>query len=272
MTQRSLLILLLIGTLLASCAPSGAGTPTPDINTMVAANAQTMVAALFQTQTALAPSATNTALPTVTPLPSSTALALSTATTFIQQPVYIAASPTPTGPTPTPLASSLSVGCNNLRLINSYTDPEGPFIRGQRFVQYWQVENNGTCDWLYLYTLEFASGDKLGEGSSQRLGNKFPPGKWTTFSVVLHTPDNKSGTFKASWRLTDGAGKAFGAVLPVSITVGGPTNTPKPPTATPNLQQTADSANTAVAAAATASKVAYCAQVPPPPPVDPPCP
>ena len=283
MTQRSLLILLLIGTLLASCAPSGAGTPTPDINTLVAANAQTMVAALFQTQTALAPSATNTALPTVTPLPSSTALALSTATTFIQQPVYIAATATPTGTyyTATPLASSLGVGCNNLRLINSYTDPEGPFVRGQRFVQYWQVENNGTCDWLYLYTLEFASGDKLGEGSSQRLGNKFPPGKWTTFSVVLHTPDNKSGTFTASWRLTDGAGKAFGAVLPVSITVGGATNTPKPDTAATNVaqtvaagvQQTATAAaqqtavqaaiNTAVAATATCAAAVATPPVPP---------
>ncbi len=241
MTQRSLLILFLIGTLLASCAPSSPGTPTPDINTMVAANAQTMVAALFQTQTALAPSATNTALPTATALPTSTALTtlLSTPTTFIQQPVYIAATPTPTGTyyTATPLASSLAVGCNNLRLINSYTDPAGPFLPGQDFTQSWKVENNGTCDWMYVYSVVFASGDKLGEGSAVRLGNKIPPGKWTTLSVVLHAP-NKSGTYKASWRLSDGAGTAFGAVLPVSITVNAPTKTPDA-NATAAAQQTA---------------------------------
>src|SRR5512140_215123 len=124
MTRRSFLLLLLIGLLIASCGPSGAGQGTPDINGTIAANAQTMVAALFQTQTALAPAATNTALPTATAFPSSTALTtLLSPTVFVAQPVYIAPTATPTGPTSTPLASSLGVGCNNLRVINSWTDP-----------------------------------------------------------------------------------------------------------------------------------------------------
>src|SRR5512142_744427 len=103
MTRRSLLLLLLIGILMASCTPSSAGQPTPDVNGTIAANAQTMVAAIFQTQTALAPAATNTALPTATSAPTSTALTtlLSSPTVFVQQPVYVA--PTATGPTPTPL-------------------------------------------------------------------------------------------------------------------------------------------------------------------------
>lgn len=251
MTRRSLLTLLLIGILLAACAPDQ---PTPDVDGTIAANAQTMVAAIFQTQTALAPAATNTALPTITSLPTSTALALSTPTVGIQQPVFVAASPTPTGTyyTATPLASSLGVGCNNLRLIESFTSPAGPFLPGQDFTQSWQVENNGTCNWMYVYAWVFVSGDKLGEATSVRLSKLIEPGKWTTLSVTLHAP-NKSGTYKSSWRLTDGAGTQFGAVLPVSITVGGPTNTPKPPTATPNLQQTADAANTAVAGTANAN-------------------
>jgi hypothetical protein len=151
--------------------------------------------------------------------------------------VLVAASATPTGPTPTPLAASLASGCNNLRLIEAFTVPSGPLVAGQDFTQSWQVENNGTCEWLFVYSLEFASGDKLSEATSVRFSNKIPPGKWTTLSVNMHAP-KKAGTYKASWRFTDGAGHAFGAVLPVSITVGGATNTPKPPTATPNIAET----------------------------------
>src|SRR6266542_2874258 len=148
MTRRSLLALLLTGILLTSCGAPAAGQPTPDINMTIAAGAQTLAAALFQTQTALAPAATITPQPTVTSLPTTTALGLlTTPTTFVAQPIFIAASPTPTGTyyTATPLASSLGVGCNNLRVINSYTSPDGNLQPGQSFTQSWQVENNGTC-------------------------------------------------------------------------------------------------------------------------------
>ncbi len=277
MIRRSLLILLLIGILLPACAPSGPGQPTPDLNSTVAANmAGTMVAALFQTQTALAPSATNTALPTATSLPTSTALALPTSTVFVAQPVYLTPTPTGTYYTATPLNSSLAAGCKNLGLVESWTEPESPFVAGQTFTQYWQVANTGTCDWLYGFEIVFVSGNKMGQGGSIGLSKIYPPDKWTTFSVVLHAPNN-SGTYKASWRMSDGASTQFGAVLPVNITVGGPTKTPKPTstfTATPNLQQTADAANTALAAqnqtataaALTATQAAiYTAQGSPPP-------
>lgn len=240
MTRRSLLLLLLIGILAASCAPTNPGEPTPDINTLIAQNAQTLAAALFQTQTAMAPVTTNTAIPTVTALATSTPLTLSTPTTYVQQPVYVAATATPTGTfyTSTPLASSLAVGCKNLGLVESWTDPDTP-LAGQKFTQYWQVANIGTCDWLYGFTYEYASGDKFGETTSVRLSNKIVPGKWTTLSMVMHAPNN-SGTYKASWRMTDGGGTQFGAVLPVSITIGGATKTPKPSKASTSAAQTAE--------------------------------
>jgi hypothetical protein len=268
MTRRSLLILLLIGIILASCTPSGEGQPTPDVNATIGAAAGTLAAALFQTQTALAPAATNTPVATVTSLSTSTALTLSTATTFIQQPVYVAPSVTPTGPTSTPISSSLGVGCNNLRLINSWTEPDSPLNAEQQFTQFWQVENNGTCDWLYVFEIVFASGDRTGDASSVRFGKKIEPGKWTTLSVSLRAPKN-TGTYKSSWRMTDGAGSSFGSVLPVSVTVGGPTKTPKPDTAATNAaaaQQTIDAA-----VAATLTKAALCAQNPTPE-ANPPCP
>lgn len=246
MTRRSLLGLLLVGILLTSCGGQvAAGEPTADINLTIAAGAGTMVAAVFQTQTAIAPSATNTPLPTVTPLPSSTMtpLTLPTGVTAPTQAVIVvAASPTPTGTyyTATPLSSSLASGCKNLRLISSYTQPEGPFAPDQEFTQYWQVENNGSCEWLYVYQVVNVSGERMG-GSPGRLGKKIEPGKWTTLSVNLDAPiDN--GTYNATWRLTDGGGTMFGASLPVSIKV----QRNPDPTNTVNALQTAVAGTVAV--------------------------
>jgi hypothetical protein len=215
--------LLLIGILLASCGGQAANEPTPDVNATVAAGAQTMVAAVFQTQTAGAPTATNTSIPspTFTVGPTNTALALpspfATATQGAVVVFFPTATPTGTYYTATPLSSSLAVGCNNLRLIRSFTEPEGPFTPGQSFEQNWQVENNGTCDWVYGYELVFGSGNRM-SGSTQRLGKVIPPGKWTTLFVELEAPDN-TGTHTASWRFTNGSGTTFGATLPVSIKV-----------------------------------------------------
>jgi hypothetical protein len=173
-------------------------------------------------------------------------LVFPTNTTFAAQPVLIAATATPTGTfyTSTPLSSSLAAGCRNLRLINSWTEPAGPFRPGTEFRQYWQVENNGSCDWLFVYEVVHASGDKM-KGSSVRLGKKIEPGKWTTLGVDLDAPiDN--GTYNATWRLSDG-GTVFGASLPVSIKV----QRDPDPTATPNLTQTIQSGAQQTAAVAT---------------------
>jgi hypothetical protein len=239
MTRRSLLGLLLIGILLTSCAaPPPTDEPTPDINATVAAAAQTLAASLFQTQTAIAPTATNTPLPTVTSLPTTTALTLPSplASATQAQGVIFFSSPTPTGTfyTSTPSSSSLAVGCNNLRLIESFTEPAGTLTPGQEFTQYWQVENNGTCNWVYLYHLAHAGGNQMG-GSPGRLSKVIPPGKWTTLAVGLKAP-NSDGTHTGSWRFSDSGGTPFGATLPVSITV----KKNPDPTGTPNLTQTVD--------------------------------
>src|ERR1044072_7920981 len=68
--RRSLILTLLITILLTSCGGQvAAGEPTQDINATVAVAAQTFAASLFQTQTALAPTITNTVPPTGTPPP-----------------------------------------------------------------------------------------------------------------------------------------------------------------------------------------------------------
>lgn len=235
--RRPLISLLLIGIFLTSCGgQAAAGEPTPDVNATVAAGAQTLVASVFQTQTAAAPTTTNTAPPTVTLAATTSPLPLPSPLATFTQGFGFFASATPTGTfyTPTPNPSTLSYGCNNLLLIKSYTEPEGPFKPGQEFTQKWQVANTGTCDWLYLYSLVYVSGERMG-GNGSRLSNKIEPGKWTTLEVRLDAP-NSSGTYTASWRFAHGDGTLFGSVLPVSIKVEknpDPTKTPKSPTATP---------------------------------------
>lgn len=229
--RKSLLSMLLISIFLGSCGGQpAAGEPTPDVNATIAAGAQTLVASVFQTQTAAAPTVTNTSLPTPTvPTPAATTspIALSALPTFTQGVIFFAsATPTGTFYTATPNPSNLSYGCNNLLLIESFTEPEGPFKPGQKFEQNWQVANIGTCEWLYLYELVYVSGDRM-SGNSKRLSKKIEPGKWTTLFVELEAPAN-GGSYSASWRFTDGAGHGFGSTLPVSITVKSPTKTPKP--------------------------------------------
>src|SRR5919198_129577 len=96
--RRSLIPLLLAGILLTSCGGQVAATPTQDINATIAVAAQTFAASLFLTQTALAPTITNTVPPTVTPLPTSSPLVLpspiASATQFILVNTFV---PSPTG-------------------------------------------------------------------------------------------------------------------------------------------------------------------------------
>jgi hypothetical protein len=227
--RRSLLPLLLIAILLTSCGGQAAGEPTPDVDATVAVAAQTFAASLFLTQTALAPTITNTVPPTVTPLPSSSPLALPSPIASSTQSFLLNTTPLPTGTfhTLTPNPSTLAYGCNNLALIRDVTIESGTVLNpGVRFTKTWQVANTGTCDWLYLYELVFVSGDRMG-GNSRRLSTKVPPKEWRQLSVDLDAPKDP-GTYTGYWRLSDGAGHMFGATLVVSIVVKSPTKTPKP--------------------------------------------
>ncbi len=240
--RQSLLPLLLIAMLLTACGAQPAATqPAVDIDATIAAGAETLAAALFQTQTAMAPTITNTAPPTVTSLPTNTALALPSAVIPVatSTPGFVfVASPTPTGTfyTSTPLASSLAVGCNNMALIRDVTIPAGTVMSpGESFTKTWQIANTGTCNWLFSYTLAPAGGNRLG-GEGFRLSSQInmpvPPGEWRQISINLVAP-NQPGNYSSTWRIANGEGQAFGASLGASIVVRrpDPTNTPPSPVA-----------------------------------------
>ena len=82
----------------------------------------------------------------------------------------------------------------------------------------WQVANTGTCDWLFGYRLVPVSGTSLAEDPVRVRNAPVPKNEWRQISVTVTAPNN-SGTYTQYWQLSDGAGRTFGALLGVTITV-----------------------------------------------------
>lgn len=249
---KSLGILLMVGILLASCAPQPPeGSDTPDIGASLTAGVGTIVAYFFQTQTAMAPPATET--PSITPLSAATSsplvfptlVSVASATANL---VYLSPTPTGTYYSPTPASSSLAYGCNNLAFIRDVSTPDGTVLRpNEGFTRTWKVSNNGTCNWLFGFRLVPVSGHQFASDSISVHNAPVVPGEWREFSVSGQAPED-AGTYTQYWRLTDGAGHAFGSTLSISIVVRAPTSTPNP-TNTNTSAPPATSTSTATATA-----------------------
>jgi hypothetical protein len=232
----SILVVILIAFLVIAC--TGEETPTESPETLMTSAVGSMVASFFGTQTAMytPPSPVSTA--TIVPLPSSTVIYPTTTLgpTLTPTFIYFSATPgtaTPTGtlPTATVNSASLAVGCNNLAFIRDVNVPSGTVIqKGQEFRKTWKVQNTGTCDWMYQYTLVPAGGDDLG-GAATKIQKSVAVWNWSELSVDLAAP-KKPGTYTSYWRLSNGQ-SLFGATLAVSIVVKDAAPTAVPPTVTP---------------------------------------
>lgn len=221
--KKQMIMAILAGVLLASCSGQATEEPTVDVNAVMTAGAGTFVVALTQTQAAVETRATQTPSPTstVSPVALNSVTPSSTSTSSVVFPlptIFVAPTVAGTLYTATVDPSSLGAGCNNLRLISDETIPAGTeMVPGETFTKTWKVENNGTCNWVYLYRLVFVSGDRMG-GVPSGLGKVITPGKWTQLSIGLKAP-SKAGTYTGNWRLGNQSGSAFGATLTVSIKV-----------------------------------------------------
>ncbi|MFN8411378.1 MAG: NBR1-Ig-like domain-containing protein [Anaerolineales bacterium] len=215
----------------------------------------TMVASFFATQTAMYTPPSPTSTETVTPSPSPTSfvqpLPVDTATPSITPTRYTftpGASPTVTVTgtlsTATVNPNLLASGCNNLKFVRDVNYPSGTTVKaGEVFTKTWKVENNGSCNWMFLYRLVFLSGTNM-DATTGTLGKQVTPGNWAELSVAVTAP-TKPGTYTSSFRFSDGT-NMFGATLNVTIKVEGPptntplpTNTSVPPTSTNTTSPTA---------------------------------
>jgi Ig-like domain from next to BRCA1 gene len=228
----------------------GGATPSPDeFNAIMTEGVGTMVAAFFDTQTAMytppldTATATQTPFNTVTPFastaaPASPTIVYYTATLGTRTP----GTPTPTGTlsTATVNPGALEYGCNNLAFIRDVTIPSGTvLLKNQTFTKTWKVQNTGTCNWMFQYQLVLFSGDPYG-GKNYKIQKVVTPNDWSELSVNLTAPKNP-GTYTSYWRLQDAEGHMFGATLVVSFKVEAePTAVP---TFTPTLVPTVATTN-----------------------------
>ncbi len=240
--RNALLALSLLTVLLSACGSSIATSTAVDANAVSTSLVGTLVASLFETRTALAPSPQPPSSDTPVPLPT---LALPTVITPTSTYFYIAPTLGSSTPTPTPSVTGtiftptidptlLAHGCNNLVFVRDVTVPSGTKLKpGEDFGKTWKVANVGTCDWMYQYAIVLISGDAM-SGKTTKLGRVVTAGHWGELTVEMGAPKSP-GTYTAYWRLSDADGNPFGASLPVSIVVSSapdPTNTPVPPTQT----------------------------------------
>jgi hypothetical protein len=221
-TGKIIIFMLLFSTLLISCGGEPPASPTLDMNALLTQSIGTLSASFFLTQTAMVPSATNTSLPTPSPLATSTPLTLpSPLPSATQGYIYVAPSITVTGTvyTPTTNPSSLAYGCNNLGFIRDVTiDSDTEMSPGEKFTKTWQVANTGTCDWLSGYRLVPVSGTNFAEDPVRINNAPVPPKEWRQISVNMEAPDD-AGTYTQYWQMSDGAGHTFGSLLGVTIKV-----------------------------------------------------
>jgi hypothetical protein len=260
---KTLVLLLLIGTLLSACGSQPV--PTVDINASLTAGVGTVIANFFETQTALAPPASET--PSITPLPLQTSspvtlptlASVASATPYI---VYLSPTPTGTYYTATPNPSSLAYGCYNLGFLSDVTIPSGTVMKpGESFTKEWKVANTGTCLWKWAFRVVNVSGNAMG-GSATHPNDSIPATKWTTLRVAMVAP-NTPGTYTGYWQMSDEAGHKFGSILGVSIVVTAPTKTPLPSTAT-STATNAPTATNPPPASDTPTATATATATPPP--------
>jgi hypothetical protein len=238
--RKALAPLLILLMLLTACG-SGLATSTPvDSNSISTSLVGTLVASLFQTQTAqVTPNPTSTTAP---PTPINTivypTIIFQTPTVVYYYPtlgtITPTFTPTVTGTvfTPTVDPSLLASGCNNLAFVRDVTVPSGTvFAPKQDFVKTWKVANIGTCKWMYQYEIVLLSGSGFNAGTT-KLNRMVDVGNWTELSIGMGAPKNP-GDYTSYWRMADPNGNMFGATLVVSFTVSTtPTDTPVPPTQT----------------------------------------
>jgi hypothetical protein len=232
---RGILFMLLITTLtLAACNVGATPAPTVDvnaINTAAVATAMGQISAQL-TQTALA-------VPSNTPTPTNTALALSTSALPTTGAGTAATAGLPTlsfntTPNTTPIAGFTPISgspaapvnpvdtCNNSAYISDVTIPDGTVLRpGADFVKTWRVQNTGTCAWDEGYKLVFIAGDRALDPVSFEITSAddfVAAGATDDLSIDLTAPEAE-GSYTATWQMQTDTGAYFGTPLTVVIEV-----------------------------------------------------
>ncbi|MDM8531514.1 NBR1-Ig-like domain-containing protein [Anaerolineales bacterium HSG25] len=124
-------------------------------------------------------------------------------------------------PSPTPTVQ-LPEGCTSgARFFDDVTIPDGTeIVAGQTFEKAWSIQNNGTCPWVWGYSVRFMDGDTI-HSTDQFQAPLTDPDEVTVVTASLVAP-NQAGTHRSQWQMYDLEGEPFGADLYVEINVVAP--------------------------------------------------
>jgi hypothetical protein len=186
--------------LLAACNMFGTGGNGYTASQLQTLAAQTIQAQVNQnlTQTASGP---RIVIVTATPLPTSAATQVPTATLI---------PPTATATMIPPTATPIPIPCNQAGWITDITIPDGTTLTaGASFVKTWQVRNTGTCTWGSGYVLVFLNGSSMGSPASVTLPSSVYSGQAVNISVPMIAPSNP-GNYTGYWMLRAPNGAQFG--------------------------------------------------------------
>jgi hypothetical protein len=221
MLERKVLAVAAVLAMLAltACNIGRSPEPTPDVDALYTAAAETLIAQFNeqQTQTAQAvpptPEASPSPLASPTPLPTFGLPGLTPLGTLAPG---LTALPTTAAGGPV----SFPVGCDDAKFI-SETVPDKTKIDAQKdFKKAWSLLNVGTCTWDEGYTFAFKAGERL-SGNNVTISKEedfTEPGGSQAFVVTLKAP-NQVGEFIGYWQMRNDAGIWFGSLVSVYITV-----------------------------------------------------
>lgn len=210
--MKKIFALLLLGTLLAACAPATPIEPTVDVNVVRTSAASTVMAEFTLTAAVFTPTPqplpTETATPEFLP-PTETPVSL------------VTLDPTQAALTPDALCDDYTFDLATLDV----TIPDGtPMTAGQDFTKTWRIKNTGICTWDTTYKPIFSYSSPPNERMNAQpvpLAALVAPGQEVDVSVQFKAPTTP-GEYKGYWQMVNGKGIPFGKkdyILVVVITV-----------------------------------------------------
>jgi hypothetical protein len=206
-------LLLIVSVVLASCNLQSASQPTPDVNAIFTAAAQTVEAKISQTAAAnptATMTATEAASPTseLPPLPTLPPLTAGTVSPNEPTPaVAFTIAPLPGLSTPT---VPLALAPDKEQFVDQFPPDGAEVVKGAMYDIKFTIRNVGTTTWNTKYTIRFFAGTNLVEKNSYPFRGTTKPGDTTTVFLDGVTP--QGGSVHSWWKLVNDQGLNFGDV------------------------------------------------------------
>ena len=124
----------------------------------------------------------------------------------IQSPVTVTSLPTST---PQPSPTFIAIFEEHLEFVADLTIPDGTVIQpGEAFTKSWRIRNIGRNTWTTEYTFVFINGNRM-QGEATKLPKEIVPGEIIDIAIVLIAPQDP-GTYSGFWMLSNEDDEIFG--------------------------------------------------------------